>query len=185
MIGLTIFVGLAVLLLLALFYLLRERPEARPAPKAVAKLAIEELFPLHLRNFAQVRQALSPADQQYLKERASRRIQRQARTERLNVARQFLDRLREDFSRLERLGRTVAALSPAVSRSWEAERLWLGLRFRILYRITWLRLATGGVSLPQLTRLTELVGNLAGQTEASMAALEEVSMARLRSGLSA
>jgi hypothetical protein len=39
--------------------------------------------------------------------------------------------------------------------------------------------------LPQLTRLTELVGNLAAQIEVSMAALEEVSISRLRSSLSA
>ena len=180
-----IFVGIALALLLALLWLMRERPQARELTGAELKSRIEELFPLHLKYFAQVRQALSPADQQYLKERASRRIQRQARAERLAVARRFLDGLRDDFFRLERLGRAVAALSPAVSRPQEAERLWLGLRFRILHRIVWLRLATGGVSLPQLTRLTELVGNLAAQIEASMAALEEVSMSRLRSGLSA
>lgn len=180
-----IFVGIALALLVALLWLMRERPQARELPDAELKSRIEELFPLHLRYFAQVRQALSPADQEYLSLRASRRIQRQARAERLDVARRFLDGLQEDFFRLERLARAVAALSPAVSRSQEAERLWLGLRFRILHRAVWLRLATGGVSLPQLTRLTELVGNLAAQIEASMAALEEVSMSRLRSGLSA
>ncbi len=185
MTGVTIFVGLALLLLLALLWLLRERPEARRAPVATTKLPIEELFPLHCRHFPQVRQALSTADQQYLKERASRRIQRQSRSDRLDVARQFLAGLREDFSRLEHLGRAVAALSPAVRRALEAERLWLGIRFRILYQVVWLRLATGGVPLPELERLTQLVGSLAAQIESAMAALEESSVARLRSDLSA
>ncbi len=180
-----LFAGLAVALLLTLFWLLRERPEARRLPQAERELPIEELCSLHLRHFPQVRQALSPADQQFLKERASRRIQRKSRSDRLGVARQFLGGLREDVSRLERLGRTVAALSPAVRKSLEAERLWLGVRFRLLYGVVWLRLATGGVPLPQLERLTELVGSLAAQIETAMASLEEASRARLRSDLSA
>src|SRR5713226_4677118 len=94
---LTIFVGLALVLLLVLLWLMRERPQGRELHDAELKSRIEELFPLHLKYFAQVRQALSPADQEYLRERASRRIQRQARAERLDMARGFLDGLRDDF----------------------------------------------------------------------------------------
>ncbi len=113
-----IFVGIALALLLALLWLMRERPQARELTGAELKSRIEELFPLHLKYFAQVRQALSPADQEYLKERASRRIQRQARAERLDVARRFLDGLRDDFFRLERLGRAVAALRKLSGSGW-------------------------------------------------------------------
>src|SRR5712692_6006824 len=173
MTGVIIFVGLAVLLLLALLWLLREKSEARLEPKAALKPATEQLFPLHCRYFPQVRQALSPADQEYLRKRASPRIRGQARAERRRVTRQFLVGLAEDFSRLERLGRTVAALSPQVSRKREAERLWLGLEFRALYRVVLVRLMLGSVSVPQLARLTELIGSLAAQIAAGMAALEE------------
>ncbi len=184
MAGLTIFVILALALLGVLVWLLRERPQKRRLEEAAPKLALEELFPLHCRYFPQVRQALSPADQAYLRKRASPRIRGQARAERRRVTRQFLVGLAEDFSRLERLGRTVAALSPQVSRKREAERLWLGLEFRALYRVVLVRLMLGSVSVPQLARLTELIGSLAAQIEAGMAALEEASITRLRSNLS-
>ncbi len=184
MIELTIFVILALVLLAVLLWLLLEKPEPRRLPQATPRLAVEELFPLHCRYFPQVRQALSPADREYLRERASLRIRRHAHGERQRVARQFLAGLSEDFSRLDRLGRTVAALSPEVSRKREAERLWLGVRFRVLYRVAQLQLLAGSVSIPQLTQLTDLIGSLASQIEARMAALEEASRTRLRSNLS-
>lgn len=185
MIETLIFAVVALALLLALLWLAWRPASPPPVSAAETKLQIEDLFPLHCRHFPQVRQALSAEDQAFLKGRASRRIQRQSRAERHEVARKFLAGLKEDFSRLERLGRTVAALSPEVSRTLEAERFWLGLRFRTLYRLAWLRLEIGRISVPQLARLTELVGSLAAQIESAMAGLEEASVMRLRSSLSA
>ena len=183
MTGMLIFAAIAVLLLLVMVWLFREQAPTRRRPEPAAKLPIEELLPLHCRHFPQVRQALSPADQEYLRERASARIRRQVRADRREVTRQFLAGLYEDFVRLDRLGSTVAALSPQVSRKQEAERFWLGLRFRVLHRLALLRLAFGSVSVPQLARLTELVGSLAAQIEAAMGALEEGSATRLRASL--
>ncbi len=79
---------------------------------------------------------------------------------------------------------TVAALAPTINRKLEAERFWLGLQFRFLYRVVQVQLMTGSVSITQLARLTHLLGSLAAQIEAAMSALEEASMARLRSSLS-
>jgi len=184
MIETLLFAVAALALLLVLLWLALKPLGAPPAATAEGKLQIEDLFPLHCRHFPQVRQALSSADLDYLKQRASRRILRQVRTERRKVARKFLAGLKEDFWRLDHLARTVATLSPEVSRTLEAERFWLGLRFRILYGLVLLRLETRSVPVPQLGRLTELIGSLAAQIEATMAALEEASIARLRSGLS-
>lgn len=183
MIETLLFVGVALGLLLVLLWL-AWKPVAPPLPAAEAKLEIEDLFPLHCRHFPQVRQALSSTDRVYLKERASRRILRQVCAERRGVARKFLAGLNEDFRRLNRLAATVAALSPEISRAQEAERLWLNLRFQILYGLVWLRLGTGSISVPQLGRLADLVGGLAAQIEAAMATLEEASFEQLRSSLS-
>jgi hypothetical protein len=180
-----LFAGGALALLLVLLWLALKTASAPPVMTADGKLQIEDLFPLHCRHFPQVRQALSSADLDYLKQRASRRILRRVRAERRQVARNFLAGLKEDFWRLDHLAGTVAALSPKVSRTQEAERFWLGLRFRILYGLVLLRLETRSVPVPQLGRLTELIGSLAAQIEAAMAALEEASIARLRSSLSA
>ena len=175
MMGLTSFVVLGLLLLVLLLWLLRERADARRLPEGASKLPIEDLLPLHCRHFPQVRQALSPADREYLRERASPKIRRQWRAERREVTMQFLAGLHEDFLRLERLGRMVAALAPQVSRKHEFDRVWLGLRFRVLYRVVRLELAAGSISLPQLERLTRLIGSLAAQIEKAMATLEEAS----------
>lgn len=184
MIALLIFGIAVVLLLLLLLRLTREPGRPRGVAKAGAGPPIEELFPLHCRHFPGVRQALSPIDLAYLKKRTSPRILRRVRADRRAVAFAFLAGLKQDFTRLERLGRTVASLAPHVSRKQETERLWLGLRFRIFYGLVWLRVATGSVSVPQLARLTDMVGSMAARLEGVMAALEEASMARLRSELS-
>ena len=185
MIETVLFVGVALVLLLVLLWLAWKPVAPPPPPPVEARLEIEDLFPLHCRHFPRVRQALSSADLAYLRERASPRILRQVRAERRKVARKFLTGLKEDFSRLDRLAATVAALSPEISRAQEAERLWLILRFRVLYGLVGLRLATGSISLPQLGRLTDLIGSLAAQIEAAMATLEEASAEQLRSSLSA
>jgi len=169
-------IALVLLVLLAVawrFTLPRHPPESR------APLSLEELLPVHCRCFPQVRQALCLQDQSYLKERAPTKVWRRSSADRKKVAERYLAGLLQDFRRLEQLGRTVAALAPKVSRKREVERLWLGLRFRVLYRLVWLRLFTGSTPLFQLTRLTQLVGILAKQTESAMAALGEASASRL------
>jgi hypothetical protein len=180
-----LFAGVAVALLLALFWLLR-----RPASKSVqtelrGKVAIEDLFPLHCRHFPQIRQALSIRDEEFLRGRVSPQELKKWRAERRDVLRQFLLGLGEDFLRLDRLARTVAALSPEVSRARETERLWLSLRFRVLYRLVNIGLYTSRSSLSQLTRLTEMVGSFAAQIEAAIAALEKTSASKLRADFSA
>jgi len=179
------FASIAVALLVTLLWLLRQ-----PAPKSIqkelrGKVEIEELFPLHCRCFPQIRQALSMRDEEFLSSRVSRQDLKKWRGERRAVLRQFLLGLGEDFIRLDRLARMVAALSPEISRAGETERVWLSVRFRILYRFVSLRLYTGWASLSQLTRLTEMVGSFAAQVEAGMAAFEKTSAPKLRADFSA
>lgn len=178
-----IFAGIGLALLLLLLWVARIRVNSPGATESELRWAVEDLFPRHCQRFPQVRQALSQTDEYFLQRRASPRVQRQARAVRQEVARQYLAGLKEDFERLERLGRTVSALSPEVSRAQETERLWLGLRFRFLHGFVRLRLAEGSVSVPQVSRLTELVGGLAAQTERAMTLLEEASLESLRPNL--
>lgn len=179
------FAGIAVALLLALFWLLRQ-PASKSVQKELrGKVEIEELLPLHCRHFPQMQQALSIRDEEFLRGRVSLRELKKWRAERRDVLRRFLLGLGEDFARLDRLARTVAALSPQVSRAHETERMWLGFRFRVLYGLVNLRLRAGWSSLPQLGRLTEMVGSFAAQVEAAMAALEKTSASKLRADFSA
>jgi hypothetical protein len=123
----------------------------------------------HYAYFPQIRQALSAADTRYLLETAPPHVAKQALRERRAVARGFLKGLHEDFSNLARLGRTIAALSPEVSREQETERLILSVKFQILYSLVWLRLSAGNLPLEQLEHLTGLVGRLATRMDAAMA----------------
>ncbi len=185
MTGIVIFAAIALALLVLIIFLTCERSEHLESLESRAKYLIENQFPSHYRYFPQVRQALSKADPEYLKRRASKTIQRQVQAERREVARKFLLGLKEDFSRLDRLGRTVAALSPEVTQAKEAERFWLALRFQIIYRLVRLRLQTGSVCLPQLTQLTKLVGSFASRIETAITSLEDASLAQLVSGFKA
>jgi len=185
MTGIVIFAVIALAAVLLLFWLARERRQPPRTGHESSSPPIEELFPLHCKYLPQIRQALSASDRDYLKQRASSVIRRKSWRERRAVARQFLAGLREDFLKLDRLGRTIAALSPEVSRRLEAERVWLAVRFHALYGIVWLRLGLGGLALPQLAHLADLVGGLAAHLEAAMTALERNAAQRVSSSLSA
>jgi hypothetical protein len=138
----------------------------------------------HYAYFLQVRQALSAADSQYLLETAPPHVAKQALRERRAVARRFLQGLHEDFSNLARLGRIIAALSPEVSHEQETERLFLSVKFQMLYILVWLRLSTGNLPLQQLEHLTGLVGRLARRMDEAMAKISALSAGQLARGSS-
>jgi hypothetical protein len=183
--GIFLFAALSLALLLALVYLLRKPAPSQSTPSPTGKIQIEELFPLHCRHFPQMRQVLFATDAEYVRRRCSRSAQRPWRAERRRILRRYLNGLGEDFVRLDRLHRTVTALSPDVARAREAEWFWLGLRFRLMYRLVELRLAFGWVAMPHLARLVEMVGSFAAEIEAGMAALEKSAISRLRIDFSA
>jgi hypothetical protein len=182
---LLILLPFAMVVLGLLLWLLRRRPNLN-AGRASLENAAEKVLATHYRYFPQVRQALSPADTRYLLRRLPPRIAKRVLRERRAVARKFLAGLHQDFSNLERLARMVAALSPVVSREQEAERILLGLRFRVLYLWTWTRLSSGSVSLEPIERLAVLIGQFATRMEQAMAAVAAVSKDEgLTPGLSA
>jgi hypothetical protein len=176
----------AILLALAfgvplLWILLPRRPLAGTAG-APTDLKMEAVLPKHYRFFPQIRQALSATDEKYLREVAPPHVAQQALRERRAVARGFLAGLREDFINLERLGRMVAALSPAISHEQETERFLLGLKFRLFYAFVWLRISTGSIPLEHIEHLTGLVGRLAARMEQAMTAISALSADRVSSG---
>lgn len=133
----------------------------------------------HYAYFPQIRQALSAPDREYLLRYAPTRVARRALRERRAVARRFLEGLRDDFSNLARLGRTIALLSPEVSHQQEAERLILSARFQLLYALVWLRLSAGMLPLHQLETLAGVVGRLATRIDEAMAEINALSAGEL------
>lgn len=183
--------GIAVLLAMALsgvllWLLIPKHKSSRRAPASFHPDAINALpTAKHYMYFRQIRQALSAADGQYLRETAPPEVAKRALRERRAVARRFLQGLHEDFSNLARLGRIIAVLSPEVSRKQEAERLMLGLKFEILYGLVWLRLSTGTLPLEQLEHLSGIIGTLVTRMDEAMAGISALSVGHLRGGLGA
>jgi len=154
-------------ILLALFWLLFGRPAAEPA-SSIDALEIEKLLPLHCRHFAQIVQILGEEDHQFISKRAPRHVERQWRAERRRILRQYLDGLGQDFGQLGRLARLIAALSPEVRKTQEWEWMWLGVQFRLLYRMVGLRIAFGSFAPNELARLAEMVAGVAGELKTRM-----------------
>ena len=167
------FVALIVGLLGLLAWALRATPGSMRKLPPLASL--EELGPDHCRFFAQIQRALGPEDREFVRRRGPRALQRRIRADRNRVAQLYLRGLREDFSRLNRLGRVVASLSPRVERRREWERLELLCRFQLLYLLVSLNLRMGGRATHELRRLTGVVGSLASQMEKAISALGVIS----------
>lgn len=139
----------------------------------IPDLSHEDLAPRHAKYFPLIRQALEGSDLAQLGRRIPSGTRRRLHSERRKLARRYLAGLREDFLRLERFGRMVAALSPKVDARQEAERLRLGIRFRVVYAAVSMRLALGQIPVPAFERLTSFVGSLAIRLDASMATVLE------------
>jgi hypothetical protein len=154
-----------------LIWLLYPRKDSGGQANALAHSTVHDGLPApkHFRYFRQVRQALSQADAEYLRQNAPKYVAKQALRERRDVAIGFLRGLHEDFSNLSRLGRVIASLSPEISHKQETERIKLTAKFQILYAIVWLRLYTGNLPVEQLERLTGLVSRLSARMDEAMA----------------
>ncbi len=170
-----------------LIWLLSSRPKSPGSSASFSPSNLNEALPAprHFRYFPQIRQALSVADSEYLLKMAPPDVAKQTLRERREIARQFLNGIREDFSNLAKLGRIIAALSPEVSRQQETERLILTVKFQILFALVRLRLSTGYLPIKQLEELTGLVGRLAARMDEAMAAIAAQSAGQNTERLSA
>jgi hypothetical protein len=166
--------GLLALLLWLALGRSRQRREAGETPG----LALEDLTSHHALYISHIQNALSATDLDYLKSRVPAKTLRRVRAERRRVAREFLAGLGDDYGRLDKLARVVAALSPKVEYKQEFGRIWLGLRFRALYALVWVRLSLGPAPLAPFVHLAGLVGSLSARLEAAMNALAERSVVR-------
>jgi len=144
------------------------------------KPELESLFLLHCRYFAQMRQVLGQADRQFLDGRLGAADIANWGQERRQLLKRFLAALGDDYARLDYLSRRIAVLSPHIRRGHELQRIWLGLRFRMLYRVVAVRLAVEGlVPVESIARLTEVLGALSYQLEGSMTDLERAAEVEL------
>jgi len=135
--------------------------------------SIEEPARQHATYFGLIRQAMSHEDFEFLAARAPVRLVRRAHQERQRIALLYIENLRADFQRLLRLASVITVLSPEIAASHEFERLRLSIRFSWRYRIVLLGLYAGHLLMPQLTGLSQMVGELGFRMESAMQELGE------------
>jgi hypothetical protein len=169
--ALFVFFTVVVALLLLLVWALRAPGKDSRGKFDLADL--EESGRRHVTYFALIRQASSHADIQFLERRGSPALALRVRQERRSVALLYLGLLREDFQRLLRLARAVAALSPTVGSRHELERLWLSWEFSWRYQVIRAAFYYGLMPIPQLNTLSHMVSQLAVQMETSLKELGE------------
>jgi hypothetical protein len=166
-----LFSGAALLMISLLIWLLRD---SRSADSLGADLnAAEELGRRHVTYFPQVRQAMLQEDLLFLRATNSRWLARRVRKERREIVLVYLTYLRSDFSKLWKLSRMIAAMSPRVGTAQELARFRLGVVFYMRYEIIRLQFLFGFDPLPDLSGLSETIANLAVRLETAMNNLGE------------
>jgi hypothetical protein len=168
---LILFFGFVAILLLGLGWALR-KPQKRRKLQTDPR-SLEEHDERHVTHLAQIRQALTRADYDFLSKNASGELQRRVRRERKGVALAYLAALREDFQSLLRMAGVIAVLSPELAAVDEFERLRLTAKFAWQYQMVRWKLLTGFASPPQLDGLSNLVSGLSVRMEAAMKELGE------------
>ena len=165
-----VFSGIAVLLLLLLIVLLRD-PERHAWLESDRDFA--ELGHRHVTFFAQIRQALASEDHAFLAKRGSQHLARRVSKERRKIVLEYLSYLRNEFARLWKLARVVAAMSPEIAAAQEIARFRLGVSFYLRYEVIRLRFIVGLGPIPDLAAISEVVSNLAIRLETAMSDLGE------------
>jgi hypothetical protein len=153
-----------------LFWALRGASQRKGAKEGLDVLANA---PKHVRNMAQIRQALDDADLQFAGSKGGHAMAVRLRRERRQVVLLYLEAIQKDFEELLRIARIIALLSPEVSSSREYERLRLSITFRLRLQMIRLRLMMGSFILPQADVLGQMVTSLARQIETATAELGE------------
>jgi hypothetical protein len=166
-----VFFPIVAALLILLLWALRS-PSKRKA-LSVDPASLEQAGRRHATYLPLIRQALSPSDFAFLASRGSPELARRASKERRRIALSYLAELRDDFQRLLRLARVVAALSPKVGAAQEWERLILSLEFSWRYQMVRAGLYSDLLALPKLNALSLMVSELAVRMEAAMKELGE------------
>lgn len=162
---------LSVALVLALVWLLFGHQASKDL--TAAALEIKKLLPVHCHHFPQIHHLLKSDDGEFMLRRAPRGVLRHWQAERRRILRLYMRGLKQDFRGLEKLARLLAALSPEIKRKQEWEWFWLGVQFRLLYRLTLVRFTLYASPANELVRLAEMLIDLAAALEQSIDRMTE------------
>ena len=181
---LPVFLIVSLLLIVLVLWVAFNLLAPRRSTEKDASLPIDLLLPTtYLQNSSEIERLLAELEQERTQGRAPGRFRQGLTPARRRMLKELLVGLKEDFSRLDRLMCTVAALAPEVEGRQETQRLWLWFRFRLHYGLARLNLTIGRFSQPELTSICKLFDRLATWTQVALDTLEHSSLRPLRSRL--
>lgn len=157
----SIFVSLVFVVLALVWALASHRPARRP------RLTLDELILVHHREYALVSAHLTECDQ----------LLRRIRLEQRETALGYLDVLRGDFLRLDRLLNHAVKFLPDLKPQEEFGRFARALRFRLEFRLLRLSIQVGLMPSTRLQALTREIAELGAWAE------RVLGQAAIRSGL--
>lgn len=164
------FTSIAVILMLALAWLTFTKVTRRP--DADSRLRPDREW-RHISYLPQIKQALAPADWEFLASCGSPRLLKRVQKERRRIARDYLAALRTDFERLVRFAQLVSTLSPELDVAQELRGLRLRSEFWCRYRLIRLRLICGIRPLEAISGLSDIVSGLTVRMEKAVSELGE------------
>jgi hypothetical protein len=181
---LPVFLVVSLLLIVFALWVAFNHLAPRRSTERDAGLPIDLLLPTtYLQLSSEIRRLSAGFDEERTQSKVAGGFRQGLTPARRRVMKEHLVALKEDFSRLDRLMCTVAALAPEVEGRQEAQRLWLWLRFRLHYGLARLSLKTGRFSQPELASICKLFDQLRMRTQVALETLEHRSLQPLRSKL--
>jgi hypothetical protein len=171
--SLTIFIGLAVILVFLLAWAVR--------PLKKAPLSADDVFEAlsaerHYARLPQILQSLQVDDTEFIRERGQGALLERLRQERKRIALHYLSYLEEEYRILQECSRILATLAPELATKGEFDRFRQNLRFIWNCRYLRWRLRFGLQPWEVFGTLSDMAGTITLQLEATTARLGERAM---------
>src|SRR5216684_1282477 len=119
----------------------------RPRPQRKLAFGIQGFYPIHHREYEAVEERLAEC------EATLQQVGAEYRT----TALRYLDSVRDDFLRVEKLLNHGAKFLPELSLEQEVRRAWLSIQYRIEFQLARFKVRCGIKAISQLKSLTEKV----------------------------
>jgi len=165
---------LAVLLLCAVFALLRDDKARERRIAAKRELPRQQLLPGHYRSFVEIEKKLWAAAEDSQRTTAWDKTKVKLRTAEWQSVREYVRGLREDFARSNRIFSVVVRDSPdeQILKTMEWHRNKIALQYYASLILVDVRLRTGRVSPRELHQLTQAVAAMAYEVRSIVRFLE-------------
>lgn len=119
----------------------------RPRPQPKQTFGIQDFYPIHHREYEAVQESLAEYEA----------ILRRVSAEHRATSLKYLDAVRDDFLRVEKLLNHGAKFMPELTFEGEVRRAWVSIQYRLEFKLARLKVRCGISATGQLRSLTQKV----------------------------